>query len=326
MNVSELTCLEICAGAGGQSRGLELAGFNHAVALEIDPDAAETLRLNRRDWNVVEDDVRNLDGAQYHGIDLLAGGVPCPPFSVAGGQLGAADERDLFPEALRLVREAGPAAVMLENVKGLAERKFSDYRQGVINELEDLGYQVHWQVLNACEYGVPQLRPRFVLVAIKRRYAMDFTWPTPSSTPQTVGEVLYPFMAANGWSGAKAWAKAANSIAPTIVGGSRKHGGPDLGPTRARADWLRLNVEGRSLAEDAPPADAPYDFIPRLTCEMVARVQGFDADWKFAGRKTAKYRQIGNAFPPPVAEAIGTQIKAALVGARSRPMHLIRAS
>src|ERR1017187_8598978 len=124
MDVSELTCLEICAGAGGQSRGLELAGFGHAAALEIDPDAAETLRLNRRDWNVVQDDVRNLDGAQYHGIDLLAGGGPGPPFSVAGGQFGAADERDLFPEALRLVREAGPAAVMLENVKGLAERKF----------------------------------------------------------------------------------------------------------------------------------------------------------------------------------------------------------
>src|ERR1022692_4595163 len=224
MDVSELTCLEICAGAGGQSRGLELAGFGHAVALEIDPDAAETLRLNRHDWNVVQDDVRNLDGAQYHGIDLLAGGVPCPPFSVAGGQLGADDERDLFPEALRLVREAGPAAVMLEKVKGLAERKFSNYRQAVIDELEDLGYQVHWQVLNACEYGVPQLRPRFVLVAIKRRYAAHFTWPTPTGTPPTVGEVLYPFMAVNGWEGARAWARRANPIPPTSPAGGLSDG------------------------------------------------------------------------------------------------------
>lgn len=324
--MSDLTCLEICAGAGGQSRGLELAGFGHAVALEIDPDAAETLRLNRPHWNVVEDDVRNLDGAQFHGVDLLAGGVPCPPFSVAGEQLGAADERDLFPEALRLVREAGPAAVMLENVKGLAERKFSDYRQGVIDELEGLGYEIHWQVLNACEYGVPQLRPRFVLVAIKRRYAAHFTWPTPTSVPPTVGEVLYPLMAANGWTGARAWARKANGIAPTIVGGSRKHGGPDLGPTRARADWWRLGVEGRSIAEDAPPADAPIDYVPRLTCEMVARVQGFDTDWEFSGRKTARYRQIGNAFPPPVAQAIGVQIKAALDGARSQPLRLVQAS
>jgi DNA (cytosine-5)-methyltransferase 1 len=215
---------------------------------------------------------------------------------------------------------------MLENVKGLAERKFSDYRQGVIDELDGLGYKVHWQVLNACEYGVPQLRPRFVLVAIKRRYAAHFTWPTPTSTPPTVGEVLYPLMAENGWRGARAWAKRANSIAPTIVGGSRKHGGPDLGPTRARADWLRLGVEGRSIADEAPPADAPVDYLPRLTCEMVALIQGFDASWKFTGRKTARYRQIGNAFPPPVAQAIGVQVKAALDGARSKPLRLVRAS
>lgn len=324
--MSELTCLEICAGAGGQSRGLELAGFSHALAVEIDSDAAETLRLNRPDWDVRDIDVRKVDGAQFHGVDLLAGGVPCPPFSVAGGQLGAEDERDLFPEALRLVREVGPAAVMLENVKGLAERKFSDYRQDIIDELEGFGYEIHWQVLNACEYGVPQLRPRFVLVAIKRRYAAHFTWPTPKSAPPTVGEVLYPLMSANGWPGAKAWAKRANAIAPTIVGGSRKHGGPDLGPTRARADWLRLGVEGRSIAEHAPPAGAPYDYLPRLTCEMVALIQGFDSDWKFAGRKTSKYRQIGNAFPPPVAQAIGIQIKAALDGARSKPLRLVQAS
>ncbi len=324
--MSELTCLEICAGAGGQSRGLELAEFDHVAALEINADAVRTLRQNRPHWNVLQEDVRTLDGAQYHGIDLLAGGVPCPPFSVAGGQLGAADERDLFPEALRLVREAGPAAVMLENVKGLAERKFGSYRQSVIDELEKLGYEIHWQVLNACEFGVPQLRPRFVLVAIKRRYAAHFTWPTPTSKPRTVGEVLFPLMAANGWPGARAWASRAADIAPTIVGGSHKHGGPDLGPTRARAEWLRLGVEGRSIAETAPPADAPDNFLPRLTCEMVARIQGFDADWTFAGRKTSKYRQIGNAFPPPVAQAIGGQIKNALAGARAKPLRLVRAS
>src|SRR5258706_7739390 len=213
---------------------------------------------------MVKDAGGTVEGAEFQGCGLGVGWVRCPPFSVAGGQLGAADERDLFPEALRLVGEAGPAAVMLENVKGLAERKFSDYRQGVIDELERLGYEIYWQVLNACEYGVSQLRPRFVLVAIKRRYAAHFTWPTPTSIPPTVGEVLYPLMAANGWRGANAWAKRANSIAPTIVGGSRKHGGPDLGPTRARADWLRLGVEGRSTAEAAPRADGPRHYLPRL--------------------------------------------------------------
>ncbi len=89
--MDELTCLEICAGAGGQSLGLEQAGFRHSAAIEIDPDACQTLRLNRATWNVMEKDVRNVDGVEYNGIALLAGGVPCPPFSIAGKQLGADD-------------------------------------------------------------------------------------------------------------------------------------------------------------------------------------------------------------------------------------------
>lgn len=115
--MTRLTCREICAGAGGQSYGLEQAGFEHLAAVEIDPDACETLRLNRPNWTVVQSDARAIDGTDYEGVTLLAGGVPCPPFSIAGKQLGADDERDLFPEALRLVEEARPEAVLLENVK-----------------------------------------------------------------------------------------------------------------------------------------------------------------------------------------------------------------
>src|SRR5258706_14024183 len=120
---------------------------------------------------MVKDAGGTVEGAEFQGGDLGGGGVRGPPFSVAGGQLGAADERDLFPEALRLVREAGPAAVMLENVKGLAERKFSDYRQGVIDELERLGYEIYWQGLHASEYGGSPLRPRVVLFATQTRHA-----------------------------------------------------------------------------------------------------------------------------------------------------------
>lgn len=116
----ELTSLEICAGAGGQALGLEAAGFSHKALVEIEPAACSTLRLNRPGWNVVLGDIHDYSAESYRGtIDLLSGGVPCPPFSVAGKQLGADDERDLFPEALRLVLECEPRAVMLENVKGL---------------------------------------------------------------------------------------------------------------------------------------------------------------------------------------------------------------
>lgn len=323
--LSRLTCVEICAGAGGQSLGLELAGFAHDVAVEIDPDACETLRLNRPHWDVREVDVHKLDGTEFEGADLLAGGVPCPPFSIAGKQLGADDERDLFPQALRLVEEIQPKAVMLENVKGLASARFHSYRKQITDKLEDLGYKHHWQVLNSSEFGVPQLRPRFILVALRPDAYEHFEWPAAQKTPPTVGEALRHLMGANGWPGTDAWAERANAVGPTLVGGSRKHGGPDLGPTRARAAWLALGVNGSSLAASAPLDTDVETFIPRLTLQMAAKVQGFPEDWHFSGRKTAAYRQIGNAFPPPVAEAVGSKIRQAIEAATSAKLNTLRA-
>ena len=315
--VRELTCLEICAGAGGQSLGLEQAGFSHAAAVEIDQDACETLRLNRQHaWKIIEADVHHFDGRPYRGIDLLAGGVPCPPFSVAGKQLGADDERDLFPQALRLVRECEPTAVMLENVRGLSQDRFAGYREQVLGQLSDLGYEADWQLLNACEFGVPQLRPRFILIAMRPDAYRHFEWPVTTGAPPTVGETFQALMAADGWEGAAEWAKRANGVGPTLVGGSRKHGGPDLGPTRAREAWRKLGVDGRGLADAPPAANAPASHMPRLTLPMAAAYQGFPQDWRFYGRKTAAYRQIGNAFPPPVARAAGTSIRLAIQAAR----------
>jgi len=173
-----------------------------------------------------------------------------------------------------------------------------------------------WEVLNACDFGVPQLRPRFILVAMKESAYKYFKWPDVIKTPPTVGEALYEYMAEDGWKGAKAWAEKANGIGPTLVGGSRKHGGPDLGPTRARNDWLKLHVDGKGLADAPPKATDPIDHLPRLTLPMAAVVQGFPPSWRFFGRKTAQYRQIGNAFPPPVARAVGESIQSAILKAR----------
>lgn len=312
--MTELTCIEICAGGGGQALGLEHAGFAHAAVVEIDPDACETLRRNRgSQWKIIEADVALISGAEFRGVDLFAGGVPCPPFSVAGQQLGAADERDLFPEALRLTSEIRPRAVMLENVRGLAAARFDGYRAHVVAKLGQLGYRTWWRLMHASEYGVPQLRPRLVLMAIRQPWAAGFTWPPPSAgRPATVGAALADLMSARGWPGAADWASRAAGIAPTIVGGSRKHGGPDLGPTRARQAWRRLGVDGLGVADAAPDESFPAQAAPRLTIGMVARLQGFPDAWEFAGRKTAAYRQVGNAFPPPVARAAGVAVAAAL--------------
>ena len=309
-----LASLEICAGAGGQALGLEQAGFAHEAVVELDPDACETLRRNRGpEWKIIEGDVRDLDGRGLTGIDLLAGGVPCPPFSIAGKQLGAGDDRDLFPHALRLAAEARPRAVLLENVRGLAARRFDGYRAQVLARLRSLGYQIWWREIQASEHGVPQLRPRFVLVALQRPWARRFAWPAPSSQPAlTVGATLRDLMASGGWPGADAWAERACAIAPTIVGGSKKHGGPDLGPTRARRAWAALGVDGLGVADRAPGPDFPPGQPPKLTVAMVSRLQGFPDVWSFAGRKTAAYRQVGNAFPPPVARVLGLAIRQAL--------------
>jgi len=314
-----LDVVEICAGAGGQALGLERAGFEHALAVELDPAACATLRANRPAWKVAEGDVADealWRPRDYEGVALLAGGVPCPPFTVAGRQLGATDERDLFAWAVELCGIIRPRALLLENVRGLSTSRFSAYRQHVLDRLRELGYVPGWRLLHASDFGVPQLRPRTVLVAVRQDDAPWFRWPLPSASarPATVGETLGDLMAARGWPGAAAWARRADRIAPTIVGGSKKHGGADLGPTRAKRAWAELGVDGIGVADLAPGPDDPVALRPRLTCEMVTRLQGWEDEWgwRFSGRKTARYRQIGNAFPPPVAEAVGSAIRRAL--------------
>lgn len=310
--VPRFTSVEVCAGAGGQAVGLHKAGFDHLACVEIDAAACETLRFNKPKWRVIEADVRDwVPDESLVGVDLLAGGVPCPPFSIAGAQLGRADERDLFPEMIRLTEELKPRAVMVENVRGLLGRKFESYRADTLAEFKELDYDFcGWELLDAADFGVPQTRPRAILVFAKPDVAVHFRWPSPNAKRKTVGQVLRREMGRGGWKGAKDWAKRANGIAPALVGGSKKHGGADLGPTRAKAAWRLLGVDGLGLA-DAPPPPSQVG-MPRLTIEMAALIQGFPPEWKFQGRKTAAYRQVGNAFPPLVAEAVGRSIADAL--------------
>jgi DNA (cytosine-5)-methyltransferase 1 len=304
--------LEFCAGGGGQALGLEMAGFECEAAVEIDADCCTTLRANRPSWDVRNDDMRNVDATRWKGVDLFAAGVPCPPFSVAGKQLGSDDDRDMFPDALRLIEECSPPAVLLENVPGFATAKFDEYRRKLLRQLEKLGYTADWRVLQAADFGVPQLRPRFLLVGMRPENFAFFKWPEPLPRTATVGPILADLIGSRGWVGTENWVSKADRIAPTVVGGSKKHGGPDLGPTRARSAWKEMNVDGIGIADQPPAPDFdPYGH-PKLTVRMVARVQSFPDGWQFSGRKTAAYRQVGNAFPPLVAKAVGTSILSAL--------------
>jgi DNA (cytosine-5)-methyltransferase 1 len=330
-----LKVVEICAGAGGQSLGLERAGFRHSLAVELDRQAAETLRHNlinvlgydeKEAFETVKigdvADSEILNPEEHHGVDLLAGGVPCPPFSIAGKQLGATDERDLFAWAVELCGQIKPKALLLENVKGLSGSRFTAYRQRVLDRLREYDYIAEWRLLQADHYGVSQLRPRFVLVALQPEYAEYFEWPKrDTEEPPSVGKLLKDLMALGDWSEDRLeeWVRKANKIAPTIVGGSKRHGGADLGPTRAKAAWEAMGVDAKGVADGPPGPNNPRvkgAKHPMLTVEMVARIQGWYgkefAEWEFLGGKTSKYRQIGNAFPPPVAKALGVAIRRAL--------------
>ena len=304
--------MEICAGAGGQAIGLDLAGFEHVALVEYEREYCDVLVSNKPNWNVICADVHNFDGTPYKNIDLLAGGVPCPPFSVASKQLGQADERDLFPEAIRLINEMMPKAVMLENVRGFLDPKFSEYRQQILNAIKALGYNVQIKLLNASDYGVPQLRPRVIIVGIRNDIKKSFSYPKKQNdSVPTVGETLKHLMGVNCWKQLDEWVAKANKIAPTIVGGSKKHGGPDLGPVRSRKAWAQLGVNGNGIANEAPEAN--FVGMPKLTKEMIALLQGFPPEWNFGRRKTAACRMIGNALPPPVAKAVGEEIKRCLL-------------
>lgn len=233
---------------------------------------------------------------------------------------------------LELVDHLEPKAVMIENVRGLLDPKFAEYRQDIIKRLKSMGYEkCYWDVLEAKNYGVPQLRPRAILVAMKPEYARYFEHHKPAEAKLvTVGEALEDSMrerydavsndpraetAFKNW-----YEKALEGVAPTVVGGSKKHGGADLGPTRAKRAWAELGVCGMGVANEPDEMkDVDRDLFaaagPKLTVTQAALIQGFPKDWKFSGRKTAAYRQVGNAFPPPVAQAVGDQIYAAFEAA-----------
>lgn len=308
----KLTTLELCAGGGGAALGLEAAKFEPVALIELDAHACATLRRNRPYWNVIQADINRFDSEYWRDVDLLSGGLPCPPFSIAGKQLGSGDERNLFPALLKIVKRVRPRAVLIENVRGILTSRFDGFRADVDAALDEEGFDTYWTGFNAVDFDVPQFRFRAFLVALRRGETKPLEWPIATGRrAPTVGQVLVDLMAERGWHGASAWAKQAARHAPTIVGGSHKHGGPDLGPTRARREWAELGVDGLGLANDAPAEG--FNGMPRLTIPMVARLQTFPDEWKFVGAKTHAYRQVGNALPVKLAYHVAMALRQCLI-------------
>ncbi|MFJ7296856.1 DNA cytosine methyltransferase [Streptomyces collinus] len=318
-----LTSVDVCSGAGGLALGLEQAGFEPRLLLDEDTDACRTLRANRPQWNVLQDDLLDFDPSEHpesYDVDLLSAGLPRVKSNATAARADSRDEERLLKAAVYLTHAVRPRALLVENVPTLAHsERFRDFRDFARAELEHLGYEFSWFVLNAADFGVPQDRKQGVLVAIKKQWFSSFQPPTPTQTHHlSVGMALGPSMRSRGWRDADRWATQASTVAPTLVGGSKNRGGADLGPAGAKRRWENLGVNAHSLANEIPGPDfvwAPEQGrvgMVRLTVDQTAIVQGFPDDWKITGMKTARYRQIGHASPPPVGEALGRAIARAL--------------
>jgi DNA (cytosine-5)-methyltransferase 1 len=340
----ELTVLELCAGGGGQAIGLHAAGFKHVGLVEWNAAACATISINRPDWPVINADLRDVDYEPFRGVDLLAGGVPCTPFSAQGLRQGRDDKRDMFMEALKVVKEVRPKAIMLENVLGLFHARHLSYRVEILARLARMGYDAEWREIQGAAFGMAQRRRRTLLVGMQRNSMHRFRWPEPLAVaPKTVAETLKDLMAANGWKHADDWAQKAGSHCHTIVGGSDEKTGGDLARENGRRHWLELAVNPNGVAFEAPGADAgpagepgnpaDVDTFPKLTLRMIARLQEFPDEWRFSpprrwkiehgfdssgdiarGSPMATFRQIANAFPPSLARAMGIRIRRALTG------------
>lgn len=323
--MKRLTSIDVCSGAGGLALGLERAGFDPVLLLDHKPVACETLRLNRPRWNVLEMDLLDfdpVDRAEWQDVDLLSAGLPRVRSSATSRRVETGSERRLLEATALLIHAVQPRALLIENVPGLAvDDDFLGERDYLKAELEHLGYGLHWFVVNAADFGVPQERKQGILVALKQEYSGRFMDPAPRTADRvTVGAALLPSMRSRGWTGADAWAAQADRVAPTLVGGSDNRGGADLGLTGSKRIWAGMGINGGALADEVPDRDGAQvsdnsgSPLKKLTVEQTAVLQAFPPDWSFAGGKTLRYRQIGHASPPPVGEALGAAIRDALEG------------
>ncbi|WP_182084414.1 DNA (cytosine-5-)-methyltransferase [Aureimonas sp. ME7] len=318
-----LTAVEICAGGGGQAAGLSKAGFRHVALVERNPHACATLRAAFGPDHVVEADLVGYDPGDLGPVDLLAGGVPCQPYSQSGERKGADDDRDLFPEALRLVERLRPRAVMLENVMGVFEPDNDMHRFRILARLEELGYTAEWGKVDASHFGVAQKRRRAVLVAFKEPKAMArFSWPTPifnhEVTPRTATDALLTQFTAAGWTPTEEFMVGMDRATPTITGGSDKKQGIDFGQRKSALVWGQMGFVQTRIGDDPPAAD--HEGPVEATNAMLARLQAFPVDWPWHGEKKDIFRQIANAFPAPVAMHLGCAIASALTSETFDPI------
>lgn len=327
INDDDVTAIELFAGAGGLALGLELAGIKTLEYVEFDQACCETLKTNRPSWNVICDDIHNVDFSGYRGkVDIVTGGFPCQAFSYAGKKLGFGDTRGtLFHEFARCIKEVNPKMFLAENVRGLVSHNKGRTLVTILEVLQSLGYSIQTQILNAAYYGVGQKRERIVIIGIRNDLDISFSYPKPESKmttlrqalkdcPESIGETysekkrkVLELVPAGG-----CWVDLPEEVAKEYMGKSYYSGGGRRGMAR-RISWdepsltLTCSPSQKQTERCHPEETRPF------TVREYARIQSFPDDWKFCGGMSDQYKQIGNAVPVEMARRIGVQLKKAIL-------------
>ena len=320
--------LELFAGCGGLAKGLELAGFNHAGLLEINHQACESLRANFTRSLVHETDVKIVDFREFEGVDVVSGGPPCQPFSLGGLARAYNDKRDMFPQAIRAISEIRPKAFLFENVKGLLREKFRPYFNYIIWRLTypdckqqkgegwrdhaarlkkivdggrylGLRYRVTYKLLNAADFGVPQVRERVFIVGLRDDVKAVWTWPqkicAQAKQRVTIQEAL---------TGVPDPRSRKNHFSDHVyIDGARTYPGHTGSDVNKPSKTIKAGAHGVPGGENM--LRFPDGTVRYMTVHEAKRIQSFPSDFNVTGSWGEALRQIGNAVPVKLAETVG---------------------
>jgi len=325
---TEFSTVELFAGAGGLALGLENAGFQHKLLVEIDKNAAQTLKTNRPKWNVVCADAQVVDYKKYKNqVSVVTGGFPCQAFSFAGKKLGFEDARGtLFYSLASAVKQINPPIAVGENVRGLLRHENGRTLAAMIDIMEELGYSVVVKVLRAQYLDVPQKRERLIILCIRKDLKIPFIFPKEKDYTVSIREALLDVPVSDGqiYPAKKKkilekippggyWKDLPDQLQREYMGASYFMGGGKTGMAR------RLSWDEPSLTLTCSPAQKqterchPAETRP-LTVREYARIQSFPDAWHFEGSVSSQYKQIGNAVPVNLGFHIGKCLLAMLDG------------
>lgn len=322
--MAKIRGIELFAGAGGMAIGAESAGIEHVMLNEIDKNPVNTLKRNRKDWNIVHKSIDDIliDSKKYKGIDIVSGGFPCQSFSYAGKGMGLEDARGtLFFSYANFIKFSKPKVFLIENVQGLVSHDNGRTFKIIINTMEKLGYFIKYKVLNSNNYGVAQKRKRIFIVGFRSKVMYEkFQFPKENDYKPVLRDVIYDLPKSEGYEYSEykynilklvppggCWRDLPDEIAREYMKGSYHLGGGKTGIAR------RLSWDEPSLTLTTSPMQKqterchPLETRPFNILEY-SRIQSFPSDWIFEGSLNSKYKQIGNAVPPKMAEAVFKEI------------------